>query len=259
MIINKLIKQKNNKYKIITDDVEIITYDNVILEYELLYKKSIDKETYENILKDTSFYDIYNKTVKYILKRLRSEFEIRNYLVRYNMSHNDIEKIISKLKDINLINDKEYVKSYINDKVYLDKCGINKIRNHLSNQNIDLHIIEEELSKIDNNVLDDNLKKIILNKLKHNKKYSNYEIKNKIMNEMISQGYDKDKVIEIIESNIQEDSNIINKEYIKIYNKLSKKYSGNELLYNVKQKLYQRGFESERITELLDEKKEDFI
>ena len=70
MIINKLIKLKNNKYKIITDDIEIVTYDNVILDYELLYKKNIDKETYENIVKDTfnnisnSFDSIRNKINK---------------------------------------------------------------------------------------------------------------------------------------------------------------------------------------------------
>lgn len=259
MIINKLIKLKNNKYKIITDDIEIVTYDNVILDYELLYKKNIDKETYENIVKDTSFYDIYNKTVKYILKRLRSELEIRNYLVKYDLNEDDIERIISKLKDINLINDKEYARSYINDKVYLNKCGINKIRDDLLSQNIDSNVIEEELSKIDIGILDNNLERIILNKLKHNKKYSNNEIKNKITREMILQGYDKEKVIGIIETNIQEESRIIKKEYDKIYNKLSRKYSGSELLYNIKQTLYRRGFESDQITELLDEKKEDFI
>lgn len=259
MIINKLIKLKNNKYKILTDDIEIVTYDNVILEYDLLYKKSINKEEYENILKETSFYDVYNKTVKYILKRLRSELEIRNYLIRYDLDENDLERIISKLKDIKLINDKEYAKSYINDQVYLNKCGIKKIKEYLLSQNIDYNIIEEELSKIDDSVFDSNLERIVLNKLKHNKKYSNSEIKSKIIRDMVLQGYDKDKVVNIIESNLQDDTSIINKEYNKIYNRLSKKYSGNELLYNIKQTLYRRGFDSEQITELLDEKKEDFI
>ena len=259
MIINKLIKLKNNKYKIITDDIEIVTYDNVILDYELLYKKSIDKDTYENIVKDTAFYDIYNKTVKYILKRLRSELEIRNYLIRYDLSLDDIERIISKLKEIGLINDKEFTRSYMNDQVYINKCGIKKIKDYLLSQNIDYSIIESELSKIDMSILDNNMEHIILNKLKHNKKYSNNELKNKIIREMVLQGYDKEKVLFIIENNIQEDTNIINREYTKIYNKLSRKYSGNELLYNVKQTLYRRGFESEQITELLDEKKEDFI
>ena len=45
------------------DGESVITYDNVILENELLYKKSIDNNLYKKILLDTSYYDIYNKTV----------------------------------------------------------------------------------------------------------------------------------------------------------------------------------------------------
>ena len=41
MNINKIIKLKNNMYKILTDDDIIITYDNVILENNLLYKKTL--------------------------------------------------------------------------------------------------------------------------------------------------------------------------------------------------------------------------
>ena len=46
MIINKIQKQNNNKYKIIIDDETFITYDDVILENNLLYKKNIDNDLY---------------------------------------------------------------------------------------------------------------------------------------------------------------------------------------------------------------------
>ena len=73
MKINKITKLKDNKYKILIDDENVITYDNVILENELLYKKNVDAKLYKKIVKDTMFYDIYNKAQKYIMKRLRSE------------------------------------------------------------------------------------------------------------------------------------------------------------------------------------------
>ena len=38
------------------------------------------------------------------------------------------------------------------------------------------------------------------------------------------------------------DSSLREKEYNKLYNKLSKKYSGRELEYRIKQGLYQKGF-----------------
>ena len=149
MQINKIIKMKNNKYKIIIDGEPIITYDNVILENDLLYKKNIDNKILKKIIIDTNYYDIYNKTIKYILKRRRSEKEIVKYLDKFDIGNNDKNKMINKFKEINLINDKEYCKAYINDKLYLSKDGINKIKSDLLKENISIDVIDQELKNID--------------------------------------------------------------------------------------------------------------
>ena len=52
-------------------------------------------------------------------------------------------------------------------------------------------------------------------------------------------------------------NSVIESEYNKIYNKLSKKYSGSELNQMVKQKLYSRGFNTDEIIEIMQKKSED--
>lgn len=257
MEINKIIKMKDNKYKIYIEGDFIITYDNVILDNDLLYKKHIDDSLYKKIIVDTEYYDIYNKVVKYILKKRRSEKEIYEYIKKFNIDENKINKIINKLKELKLINDLEYCKAYINDKLYLSKCGINKIRIDLLEQNIPYDVIEEELKNIDINILNDRLEKLIVKKIKNNKKYSNYLLKQKILNEMINLGYDKNNILEIIENNIESNASILETEFNKIYLKLKNKYSGVELKTKVKQKLIQKGFSMEEINKLLQEKTED--
>ena len=248
---------KNNKYKIYIDGESIITYDNVILENNLLYKKNIGIGLYNKILSDTKYFDIYNKIVKFILKKRRSEKEINLYLIKNEVSDNDRNKIIVKLKEINLINDIEYCKAYINDKIYLSKDGINKIKKDLLNQSISIDIIENEFRNVDIDVFDDRLKKLIVKKIKCNKKYSNNFLKQKILNEMINLGYNKDNVLKIINDNIEFDNNILERELNKIYNKLSKKYIGIELENKLKQKLIQKGFKVEEINKLLQKKAEE--
>ncbi|MBQ2947317.1 MAG: RecX family transcriptional regulator [Bacilli bacterium] len=257
MQINKIIKMKDNKYKIIIDDENIITYDNVILDNELLYKKSIDNNLYKKILLDTSYYDIYNKTVKYILKRRRSEKEIRNYLSKFDINNKNIESIISKLKDIRLINDREYCKAYINDKLYLSKEGINKIKEDLINENISIEEIEEELSNIDKFLFNQRLEKLIIKKINSNKKYSNSYLKQKIMSDMIGLGYDKDIILNILESNLSSDNKILENELNKAYDKLKNKYNGYELENKLKQRLVQKGFSVGQINTLLQKKTEE--
>lgn len=257
MNINKIIKMKNNKYKIIIDGESIITYDNVILDNDLLYKKDIDNELLKKIIIGTNYYDIYNKTVKYILKRRRSENEINKYLNKFDISDNDKNSIINKLKDINLINDKEYCKAYINDKLYLSKDGIDKIKNNLLNENISSDIIDEELKNIDKEIFNERLEKLIIKKINSNKKYSNNYLKQKILNEFINLGYKKENIINIIENNIIFDDEVLKKEFDKVYNKLKLKYNGYELENKVKQKLIQKGFGIGEINNLLNEKTEE--
>ena len=257
MLINKIEKFKDNKYKITIDGEIITTFDNVLLNNNLLYKKEIDEEMYKIILKDTEYYNNYNRVVKYILKRRRSEKEIKKYLTKLEVNEKDINSIIIKLKDINLINDKEYCKAYINDKVNLSKQGINKIRIDLIEQDIPIEIIETELSNIDVNLLNNRLEKIILKKINYNRKYSNNQLKQRILNEMINLGYNKENILNILEKNIKDDSKILETEFDKLYNKLSKKYFDKELSNKLKQKLMLKNFKIEDINNLLQKKLED--
>ena len=250
MIIKKIIKLRNNKYKIIFDDHEITTYDNVILENNLLYKKNISKDIYDKIIRDTNYYDIYNKCVKSILKRRKSEKEIIDYLDKFEIDNKD--KIISKLKNINLINDKEYIKAYINDKIYLSKSGINKIKKDLINLGIDIKLIEEELNNIDKDMFYEKLEKIIIKKINNNTKYSEYQLKQKILNDMINLGYDREDILSIIDKNIKPNNDIFEKEFNKTYNKLKLKYDGYELKQKIKQKMITKGFNNDLINNKLN-------
>ncbi|MEG0826192.1 MAG: hypothetical protein RR404_01845, partial [Bacilli bacterium] len=84
-----------------------------------------------------------------------------------------------------------------------------------------------------------------------NHKYSDYIFKQKLLYELVNLGYDKNIIISILDNQSFNNNNIIKSEYDKIYSKLSKKYQGNELIYKIKEKLYQKGFDIESINEIL--------
>lgn len=241
------IKKSGKKYKIVFEDgTEIKTFDDVIINYNLLYHKEIDDVLLNKILKDNAYYEVYNKVLNLISKKIRSEKEINEFLDKYDVDKN---KIITKLKSINLINDKLFAKAYISDKINLSNEGVDKIKNDLLKHNIDLNIIEEELSKIDEDLIDKKIIKLI-NKRTKNSKYTGIKLKYKIVNELINLGYDKYKIIEIYDSLDIKNDNLIVKEYNKLYKQLSKKYSSKELEYKINAKLYNKGFTSEEINNI---------
>ena len=75
------------------------------------------------------------------------------------MIEKDKEKLIKKLKEINLINDVNFTRAYIADKVNLSNVGLDKIRSELLNHNIPNDLIDSELAKIDNSLIEEKLKK----------------------------------------------------------------------------------------------------
>jgi len=189
------IQKKGSKYKITLDNGEIInTYDDVILENNLLYDKNIDSELLNKINTDTIYYESYNKAIKMIGRRLRSEFEIRQYLDKCMVLEEDREKIISTLKRIGLIDDYRFAKAYTNDKMNLSLDGPYKISRNLEGYKVDSSIISEVISNIDENIVLEHLNKIIDKKVKANTKYSEYVLKQKLLTYLVNLGYDSSMI-----------------------------------------------------------------
>lgn len=254
MRVKKIKKMKSGKYKLVIEGSnDIVTYDEVILKNNLLSQKEIDEELLLKINIDTDYYDIYMKVIKYIQIRLRSEKEIMKYLEKFKLDEVEKNKIIEQLKQIGLINDFVFAKAYISDKLNLSNYGPNKIKQDLANHDIDNTIIEELIWDIDEREVYEKLYKLMEKKILNNKKYSKYQLKHKLLHEFANLGYQTEMINDIFEKQYVEDNNIIKKEYEKIYNKLKTKYSGNELFYKIKHKLYQKGFSSEEIDDLFND------
>jgi len=251
MKIEKIKKTKTGKYILELDNKEQIkTYDEVILNNNLLFNKEIDIDLLNKLNLENNYYDIYNKVIKYISIKMRSELEINKYLDKFETDKKD--KIIDDLKRMNLINDKAFTKAYITDKINLSLVGPYKIKRELLNHNIEEDIIDNELNNYENNIFYNKIDKLINKKIRLNKNKSINNLKQKIISELLENGYDKTMIIEILNNYNINDDNAIKKEYDILYKKLSKKYKDNELKYQIKNKLYSKGFNLESINQVIE-------
>ena len=158
---------------------------------------------------------------------------------------------MDNLKQIGLINDKLFTKALISDRIHLSNSGPYKILKELQEHNIDESIIEEEMNSIDNKLILDKLAKLINKKINNNHKNSPYMLKQKILSEMINQGFSKEQILSILD-NIVISNDSIEKEYQKLYKKYSTKKSDYELRNTIYQKLYQKGYDISDINEVLN-------
>lgn len=196
MKIEKYEKIGTLKYRLYLDNGEIIdTYDDVILENELLLKKELDAHLYNKILIDTNLQEYYNACVKYIQTRLRSTKEIDDYLKRKQVTEEDRIFIIEKLTKKGLLNDKYFTKCFINDKLKFTNMGEYRIINELKKLNISTPIIEENKYLFNKEIIQEKINKKIEKTIKSNHKLDNYKLRNKLYNSLLRDGYNPSQVI----------------------------------------------------------------
>ena len=239
MKIIKYKKMSNNKYKVFLENNEnIVLHENIILKYNLLIEKNIDN--LEKLQRDNNNYLIYDMALKYINIKMRSKYEIYNYLIK-KCDKKIVDETIEKLKENGYINDRQYVKSFIVDKINLNKYGENRIKSELLKLKIDENIINEELENINEDDIINNLETLIDKKMKSNKTYAGDVLKQKLLSDFMNKGYKKEDILKILDNKDLSNDDLYEKEYNKLYNKYQKKYSSEQLEYIIKQKLYQKG------------------
>ena len=190
---------KKNKYNVYLSNGEVLNLqEQVITENELLLKKEMSQELYNKLVRDNKIYELMEMAVKYISIRLRSIKEIKDYLLKKGGSNNEVEDAVQKLIESGYLDDDRFTKAFIKDKLKFTTIGDHKIKMQLNNLGVSSSIIEDNMDKIDNNIIEEKIKKIIEKDKKTNKKYSGQILKNKIYNHLLNQGYSQDKVITII-------------------------------------------------------------
>ncbi|MDD3452833.1 MAG: RecX family transcriptional regulator [Bacilli bacterium] len=251
MKIEKIKKLKSGKYKLELDDKsKIITYDDVILNNNLLFNKNLSNEVYNKLNIDTKFYDIYNKAIKYISIKMRSKLEMQKYLEKLSIDEKEKQTIIDNLTELNFINDLNFTKAFISDKINLSNMGPYNIKKELLEHEIDLDVIDNELQKYSQTNFITKINNIITKKLK-NTKYSGYILKQKIISELINLGYEKEMIYEQLSNFEFDDNDALKKEFNKTYKLLSKKYKDLELQNKIINKLYQKGYNLDEIKNLI--------
>lgn len=248
------IKKINNKYTIIlSDNSSLSFYSDTLIKYNLLKPREISDKELEEVINYNNYIEAYNKALTYISYKQRTKKEIKDKLCNYSIDV--IDKVIKKLDELCLLDEKKYIEAFINDQINLGNKGPFYIKKELKKLNINIDYIDEILNNINEDVWIEKVKKIVDKKINTNKKLSKESLLLKIKNDLILLGYSKN-IIDKVLSNIiiEEDSEVIKMAFDNEYKRLSKKYKDKELEKKVKYNLYKKGFSLERIEEILNKR-----
>jgi len=243
LIIKKFSKMKNGMYKLkLEDDSDVIVHEEYILKNELLIMKKIDDEDVKNIDKINNNYNAYDLAIKYISVKYRSFYEVHEYLLNKDVDKVVIHEVIEKLKNQNYLDDSVFARAFVNDRIKFSNNGPYKIRRELEDRRVSNSIIDDVLSIFDYSLEKEKLDRLVPKYVKTIRNKSCNMMKNKVCEYFSNLGYSKRLILDILSNVDYDDSSAREKEYNKLYNKLSKKYSGLELDFKIKQSLYKNGY-----------------
>ena len=196
MIIEKI--DYSDKYNLIILTIAgeefSLTYD-FFNDLNLSLEDEVDFDTYKEILKENQYNRAKNFALAKISYSQKTSFELEKLLKDNDFDADAINKTIEFLKSFKLIDDKAYVKSFINDKSNISKWSRNKIRYALRSKKIDDQLIETYLSYISD---DEEFQKAYDFAVKKSRGKTDYDTKQKVYRYLSSKGFEYDIISRVI-------------------------------------------------------------
>lgn len=149
MIITKIEPQKNpDRVNIYLDGNFAFGLSKEIqIKYSLNEDMEIDQKFVENVLLQEEKLKAKNKALKFLSNRIRSTKEMVDKLKKEGFEDLVIENTLDYLKYYSLIDDYQFAKSFMRDKMKLNKYGPDRIKFELYKKGIPKEIIDEVLSE----------------------------------------------------------------------------------------------------------------
>lgn len=209
MIIASL-KKQNNNVLITFDDETILKIDyRTFVDFRLFKGMEIEKDLIELLSYESSFVKAKDSAYRILARRLHSSKELKQKLLLKKIQQDIVNKVIEEFKEKQFLNDDEFAKSFVQEKLKKGKTGINKLSLELSKKGINKELKENILHNIDSSTFYENALALAKKKLEFikQKESDNKKIFSKIANYLTSKGFEYDiiwKVIKNLQIDIEE-------------------------------------------------------
>ncbi len=164
-------------------------YDFSLSAHELLASKlKINQaltDTELDELKDKAIIDKgYDRVLNLIIRRVRSEWEMRDYLKRKDYSINQIEKILNMLSKNGYVNDEDFARRWIENRRLLKSTSKRRLTQELRQKRVADEIIQQVLEA---DATDE--QQVLRELIERKRQQTRYQNDLKLMQYLVRQGY----------------------------------------------------------------------
>ncbi|MBI1805164.1 MAG: RecX family transcriptional regulator [Ignavibacteriae bacterium] len=150
MTITKIERQKRDSHRVnifIDNKFAFGIQDQVLVKFGLRKGDILDDEQINTIASSEEYNLAKQKALRYISYRTRSEKELRTKLIEKEFPPDVIDKTIEQLRDLGLINDVAFARSFVHDQQLRRPAGKRLLAQKLRLKGISNSIIQQVLSE----------------------------------------------------------------------------------------------------------------
>ena len=196
MKITKIARQvkRADRYSIYPDGKYSFSLgEGELLKLGLHSGQELTEEELASFRDESDYGKWFDKTLNLLSYRMRSEWELRDYLKRKKAPEEFIEKILNKLSINGYVNDEQFAKRWVENRRLLKTTSRRKLMMELKQKRIPSDIIDRVLAD-DKDQTDERelLKELV------EKKRARYPDKLKFMQYLARQGYNYDDIKSVL-------------------------------------------------------------
>lgn len=185
-------------------EVEFYCGTKVSLTYEVFekYKISIDLEILDEDFEKIKFFSevefAKKVAMKFLKRRLKTQKEIEYKLKEQGFDFTVIEQTIKFLKEYEYVDDREYSRLFIEEKLKLNGYGINRIKTLLNQKGVKEYDYIDFLEEVDLDIEFENALELATKKLNSIYEDDEYKIKRKLFSYLSYRGFNYDVINRVL-------------------------------------------------------------
>ena len=205
MIVTKIESQKHNyeRMSIYLDDAFAFGLQREVVEKFGIQKgATLDKGFIEDVLTEEEKQRAFQVALKILARSQKTEGEMCQKLKEKGFGEESISASIRKLTEQGYLDDTQFARMYVRDKMKFKRYGKIKLEGMLRQKGVDNHVVEEVFREINQTMYYENAMELAIKKQSQLKGrgLENIQIKGKINRHLLSKGYTYDLIVRVLDT-----------------------------------------------------------
>ena len=252
LTVTRISKGKGPFYRVDLSEGEALQVsEDVLVRYRLLKGRELDEETIQEIKKSSGADFGFQLAMNYLSYTVADRKSVQQ----------DRNKIVARLKELDLVNDLVYGESYVRTNMRLSDKGPKKLSQQMQQKGLKLEIIEQALAQYTVEDQVQNAHQTAEKTFGKNHGKSQKELLRKIQQTLMTKGFSQEVIQQAMADLPQEVDQETEYDYLvkqgdKLWRRNSR-FEPKKRNLKVKQSLYQKGFDLDMIQRFITEKEEE--